>query len=167
MAKLKNVPQFLLDMTNEELMEWNLEDEYDENDNLIRPGMITCAINWGCIDELEALLDATSTKKRYPRVLKPSKKIPGKMTWQADKTQPKYEQVSPVGFFEVKAKFIHEVCGLPSLKKPAEPDFRAKIRAAAAGARAGKAAAAADKEAEYAAIADAKIAEMKAANKKA
>ena len=157
MAKLKKVPQFLLDMTNEELMAWNLEDETKEDGTVI-PGMITCAVEWDCYDELEALLDATSTKKRYPRVLKPSKKIPGKMTWQADKTQPQYEQVSPVGFFEVKAKFIHEVCGLPSLAKPEEPDFRAKIRAAAAEARAKKAAAASKNEKE--AAIDEKVAEI-------
>lgn len=137
MPKLTKVPQFLLDMTNEELMEWNLEDETKE-DGTVVPGMITKAIEWDCIDELVALLDTTSEKKRYPRVKKPSKKIAGKMTYQADKTQEPIVETSPLGFFEVKAKFIHEICGLPSLAKPEEPDFRAKIRAAAAKAAAQK-----------------------------
>lgn len=140
MPKLDKVPQFLLDMSNDDLMNWNLEDETKEDGTFVA-GMITKAVEWGCIDELAALLEETSEKKRYPRVKKPSKKNPEKLTYQADYTQEPVVEVSPLGFFEVKAKFIHDVCGLPSLAKPVEPDFRAKIREAAAKARAAKEAA--------------------------
>ena len=158
MAKLTTAPDFLVNMSNNDLMNWNLEDEYDDNGVLIREGMITKAVEWGCIDELEALLEETSTKKRYPRVKKPGKKNPNKMTYQADTTQEPVIEVSPLGFFEVKARFIHDICALPSLAKPEEPDFRAKIRAAAAKARAAKEAAAKNATAEE--KADAKVAEI-------
>ena len=140
MAKLTKVPQFLLDMSNDDLMNWNLEDEFDKDGNLVREGMITKAVEWGVIDDLEALLDATSEKKRYPR-----KKVwsdeKQKYVYKADKSKPKYTTVSPVGFFEIKGKFIHDICGLPKVEKVEEPDFRAKIRAAAEAARKAKAAA--------------------------
>lgn len=162
MAKLAKIPEFFTAMTETELQDflstWELEDEFDKEGKLIRVGMINRAIEWGVIDDLEALLDETSPKKRYPRVLKPSKKDPEKLTWQADKTQKPEMVVSPVGFFEVKAKFIHDVLGFPRLKEEPVVDFRAKIRAAAAAARANK------KDAAYEAAAakvDAKLAEMK------
>lgn len=157
MAKLEKVPQWLLDMSNEDLMHWELEDEYDDKGNLVREGMITKAIEWGVMDDLEALLDETSTKMRYPRMAKWDEEKQ-KTVYVADKSKPKYESVSAVGFFEVKAKFIHEVCGLPSLAKPVEKDFRTKIREAAAKARAAKEAAAKIATAEE--KADAKVAEI-------
>ena len=135
MPKLTTVPQFLLDMSNEDLKNWNLDDETME-DGTVKPGMITKAVEWGCIDELAAILEETSEKKHYPRVKKVGKKNPNKMTMQADKTQKAIVKVTPLGFFEVKAKFIHEICGLPSIAKPAEPSFRDKILAAAKKAQA-------------------------------
>lgn len=146
MAKLTKVPEFLLEMSKDEdaLYYWTLEDVLNEDGSVKTPGIITKAVEWGVIDDLEALLEEKSTKKRYPRVLKPSKKpeLKGKLTWQADKTQQPHYELSPVGFFEVKAQFIHDICGLPRVDKPEEPDFRAKIKAAAAAARAAKEAAA-------------------------
>ena len=102
--------------------------------------IISKAVEWGVIEDLEELLNATSTKKRYPRMPKWSEEKQ-KIVYVADKSKPQYETTSAVGFFEVKAKFIHDVCGLPSLAKPEEPDFRAKIRAAAEAARKAQAAA--------------------------
>lgn len=140
MAKLTKVPEFITNMTEDELYHWTLEDTLNEDGSVKTPGIITKAVEWGVIDELEKLLEAKSKKKRYPRVLKPSKKpeLKGKLTWQADKTQEPRWEVSPVGFFEIKAQFIHDICGLPRVDKSNEPDFRSKIKAAAAAARAAK-----------------------------
>lgn len=145
MAKLTKVPEFIANMTEDELYHWTLEDVLNEDGSVKTPGIITKAVEWGVIDELEKLLETKSKKKRYPRVLKPSKKpeLKGKLTWQADKTQEPHWELSPVGFFEVKAQFIHDICGLPRVEKNTEPDFRSKIKAAAAAARAAKEAASA------------------------
>ena len=163
MANLKKMPEFLAAMTADELQDflsnWTLEDEFDENGNLIREGMLTKAVEWDVIDDLVALLDATSTKKRYPRKAVWNEEK-GKTVYVADKSKPQYETTSPIGFFEVKAKFIHEICAVPKVEKEEKEDFRAKIRAAAAAAKAKKANN--DKRAEYEAAADAKLAEIKA-----
>ena len=126
MPKLNTIPAEMLGKTNDELMEMSFEE------------ILEIATKYNCLDALSILCDKKSKKKKYPRVLKPSKKpeLNGKLTYQADYTaQPEYV-MSPLGFFEIKAQFIHDICCVPRVEKAKEETFRDKIKAAAKAAAA-------------------------------
>lgn len=123
---LKTIPAEMMGKTNEELMAMSEEEITD------------IAIKYGVIDELAALAATKTQKKRYPRVLKPSKnpKLNGKLTWQADTTAKPIIEYTEIGFFEVKAQFIHDICGVPRVEKVKKETFRDRFAAAAAAAKA-------------------------------
>lgn len=67
----------------------------------------------------------------YPKVKKESKKHPGKMTYQADKTATPVVKMKPITFFEVKTAFADEVLKLPRTEKKQKETFRDKLIALA------------------------------------
>ena len=116
----------------------NVLDRYT-NDELMamkKPELIKVASEIGKLKEFLALCDEKVQRKRHSkRVLKPSKnpKLNGKLTWQADTSEKPVVVEEDAGFFEIKAKFIHEICGLPyAEKEPKEPTLRDMILAAIA-----------------------------------
>ena len=132
----------------------NILDKYT-NDELMamkKPQLIEVAREIGKLNELLALFDMKVEKKRHSkkRVLKPSKnpKLNGKLTWQVDDTEETTTVIEDAGFFEIKAKFIHEVCGLPYTEKEKELSFKEMVLAAIAEEEAKKASAAEELAAE-------------------
>lgn len=87
-------------------------------------------------DKYVKLCGKSTKQKKYPKVLKPSKKIPGKMTYQADKTQQPVIVTKPITFFEVKTLFAKQVLGLKKKDAPNKDSFRKRAEAAAAAAKA-------------------------------
>jgi hypothetical protein len=85
-------------------------------------------------DKYVKLCGKSTKQKKYPKVLKPSKKIPGKMTYQADKTQQPVIVTKPITFFEVKTAFAKEVLKLEPKGKIAKETFRDRAAAAAQNA---------------------------------
>lgn len=97
--------------------------------------VVAIAKEIGKVKELRALFEGKVEKKRYPRVLKPSKnpELAGKLTWQADTDAEPEIRLEKPDFFIIKAKFFHEVCGLPYVEKEeAEDSFLALVEAALA-----------------------------------
>ena len=109
------------------------------NDELMamdKKQIVELAREIGKLPELLALFDMKVEKKRHKnRVLKPSKnpKLNGKLTWQADTSEEPEIVVEDAGFFEIKAKFIHDICALPYTEKEDKEDsFKALVLAAIA-----------------------------------
>ena len=88
----------------------------------------------GKMAELDEIAGRTTKQKKYPKVLKESKKIPGKMTYQADKTATPKIVSKPITFFEVKTAFAKEVLKLEKKVKEDKLTFRDRIAAAAQNA---------------------------------
>lgn len=73
----------------------------------------------GHSETIKPILRRKTPQKQFPRVLKPSKKNPNKMTYQADKTQEPVIVKRPITFFETKAAYCFEILKIE--KKPQEP----------------------------------------------
>lgn len=77
-------------------------------------------------EAIKPILRRKTEQKSYPRVLKPSKKNPDKMTYQADKTkQPKITR-RPITFFEVKAAYCFEILKMEKLPEKEKDTFRTR-----------------------------------------
>lgn len=85
----------------------------------------------GKMAELNEIAGRTTKQKKYPKVRKESKTIPGKFTYQADKTASPKIVSKPITFFEVKTAFAKEVLKLEKKVKQDKPTFRDRIAAAA------------------------------------
>lgn len=78
----------------------------------------------GHAEQIKPILRRKTEQKVYPKVLKPSKKIPEKMTYQADKTQKPKITVKPITFFEVKSAYCEEVLKLEKKQPEKKETFR-------------------------------------------
>lgn len=107
--------------TNEELMRMNIDE------------IIAIATEIGKLDELVRISTEKVEHKHYPRINVYDEKK-HKNVSVADKTQPPVIAMEEPTFFEIKAKFIHDVCGVPRKAKEKKPTFYDKIMAAAAAA---------------------------------
>lgn len=91
----------------------------------------------GLLPELFKLFSMKSEKTIYPR-----KKVwneeKQKEVWVADKDKAPKKKVSNLGFFEIKAKFIHDVCGYPYAEKEEAVDSFLNLVKAAMKAEASK-----------------------------
>lgn len=74
----------------------------------------------GLLDELFKLFSMKSEKTIYPRKKVWSEEYQ-KDVYVADKEKTPKKKVSKLGFFEIKARFIHEICGFPYVEKD-EPE---------------------------------------------
>lgn len=92
--------------------------------NMKEDEFFSFVVKQGKAAEFEEILSRTTKQKKYPKVLKPSKKIEGKMTYQADKTQKPQIVSKPITFFEAKAAFAKEVLKLEKKTKQDKPTFR-------------------------------------------
>lgn len=101
MAEKNNI---LEKYTNDELMEM---DKYQ---------LVEVAREFGLLPELNKLFSLKSEKTIYPRKKEWSEEKQ-KYVYVADKDKTPKKKVSKLGFFEIKAKFIHEICGLPYVEK--------------------------------------------------
>ena len=83
----------------------------------------------GYTEQVKAIASRQTEQKVYPRILKPSKKNPEKLTYQADKTQKPTIKVKPITFFEVKSAFADEVLGLEKAPAAKKETFRDRLLA--------------------------------------
>lgn len=107
---------------------------FDKLMNMKEDEFITYVSKAGKMAELNEIAARTTKQKQYPKVLKPSRKVEGKMTYQADKTQKPKIVEKPITFFEVKTAFAKEVLKLEKKVKEDKPTFRDRIAAAAQNA---------------------------------
>lgn len=82
----------------------------------------------GYAEQVKAIASRQTEQKVYPRILKPSKKNPEKLTYQADKTQKPSIKVKPITFLEVKSAFAEEVLGLEKKAPTKKETFRDRIK---------------------------------------
>ena len=105
--------------TNAELLDMDIDE------------IIAIATDIGKLDELARIAAEKVEHKHYPRITVYDEKK-GKNVSVADKTKaPVFVMEAPT-FFEIKAKFIHDICGVPRKQKAKQPTFRDRIAAAAA-----------------------------------
>lgn len=91
----------------------------------------------GLLPELAKLFSMKSEKTVYPRK-KEWDEEKQKYVYVADKDKTPKKKLSKLGFFEIKAKFLHDVCGLPYVEKEEAADSFENLVKAAMKAEAAK-----------------------------
>lgn len=104
--------------SNQELLDMNIDE------------IIAIATDIGKLDELVRITTEKVEHKHYPRITVFDEEKQKNVS-VADKTKPPVVSLEEPTFFEIKAKFIHDICGIPRRAKEKKPTFYDKILAAA------------------------------------